>query len=94
MDLPKEFEGKPLLTVYVSGAKPGAGFVFRSPSIREIGGRVFLIGRVADPANKGTWFAQKVAAVAWDTVTSIVAMDDDEAAAIQALPPHQKREPK
>jgi hypothetical protein len=93
MDLPEEFAGKPLLTVYVSGAKPEAGFVFRSPSIREIGGRVFLVGRVADPANRHAWFAHKVAAVAWDTVTSIVAMDDEEAAAILASPSHQKHEP-
>jgi len=93
MDLPAEFEGKPLLTVYVSGAKTDTGFVFRSPSIREIGGRHFLVGRVADPANRRAWFAQKVAAVAWDTVTSIVAMDDNEAAAILASPRHDKHEP-
>jgi len=93
MDLLEEFEGKPLLTVYVSGTKPDTGFVFRSPSIREIGGRVFLVGRVADPAKKGAWFAHKVAAVAWDTVISIVAMDDDEAAAILESQPHQKHEP-
>jgi len=56
----------------------------RSPTVREIEGRKFLVGFVESPGNPGTWWEGKTIAVAWDSVTSILAMDDEEAASVLA----------
>jgi len=78
MKLPEELADRPIVTVYTSSREHEGGAVLREPVIQEIAGRVFLMGFAADTGHKENWMAGKMALIAWDSITSMVAMTDDE----------------
>jgi len=82
MDAPKEFEGKPVWTICMSDGDARTGFVMRSPSLREIGGRAFAVGNLADVKRTSAWWAERTVALPLDRVTCIYAMADDEVSAV------------
>ena len=84
MEIPKELEGKPVWTIYTARTTPPSSIVMRSPALREFEGRKFLVGLVENPGKTDTWSEGKTVAVAWDSVTSILAMDDEEVAGVLA----------
>ncbi len=91
MDVPKEFEGKPVWTLYLSEGDARTGYVMRSPALREVGGRAFAVGKLADVKRTSAWWADRTVAVPLDRVSCIYAMDDDEVSAVLGMQEQRTR---
>ncbi len=73
-----DFSGK-VLVVYVADSPRGIqdGVVFEYPELRNVGGRLFLTGRVPEVQGQ-EWVASLQTAVAWDSVVSYVVFNSRE----------------
>jgi len=79
VDLPEGIESKPIWLVYTVKGDPGDRAYFRSPVLREIGGRWFLVGpQLQFDCEPDRWWVNRTAMLAWDSVKAVMLFDEEE----------------
>lgn len=67
-----------VVTVYLTGRDADVGQVLENAELKEIGGRVMLVGISADTGEAENWTAGLPVGVAWDSVATYYLMTKEE----------------
>lgn len=71
------FDGK-IVTIYTTGKKMRTGAILVNAELKEIGGRMMLVGAGADTGDDDNWTAGVQIGVAWDSVSTYYAMTPEQ----------------